>query len=87
MNGIMPQEDIYLWWTEKFSMGYFEEVIQNYVVEKLLGNNIPFSWHHALIVLLKESEIVQNFSHLGFPRPNMDILNMEDWKNPARNTD
>lgn len=51
----------------------------------LLRNNIPSSWHHALMVLLKGSEIAQNFSHLGFPRPTMDILNMEDWKNPARN--
>lgn len=43
----------------------------------------PSSLHPALTVLLEERETVQNYCHM-FPRPGIDMLKMEDWKNPAR---
>lgn len=70
----------------KFSMGILKKLFKIMLWKiTFLGNNNPSSWHHALIVLLKKSKIIKNFSHLGFPRSSIDILNMEDWKNPAKN--
>lgn len=69
----------------KVFLGYFEEVLRNYVVENLLYLAIkPFPPHIPPFSLTK-NETIQNYSHFGFPRPNMDILRMEDRKNPAKN--
>lgn len=60
--------------------GYFEEVLQTYIVEKLfyLEMTFPSSLHPALTVPLEERETVQNYCHLYVSQTWHRHVEMED---------